>query len=273
MKLRHQTIASTTRWTLATTLAAMIGCQTTGDDQNYKLLDDEPHHHHEDPDPTPGAAVTPVTPESTAYAQPQPHPTEAPPADPQPTTAAAETPRDQPHTYNDDTLLTPIEEDTSELDAELDGLNRLARTTAHHQDTHNQPQPMADPTDAEHHTAESPMDRPSLRGLARSHWPQVTTGPARGWTTHNPIYFRDVPGGYEHRPDPDLPKLDMRLSSALDGAKPRNWNKWHSLALPIQPLKVIYDGIVAVATQHRNPTFSKVNTPEPQQPRRDHPNR
>ncbi len=77
---------------------------------------------------------------------------------------------------------------------------------------------------------------PSLNGLRRSHWPKITVGPADGTTHHYPIYFRDL---RIHRRAAALSETNG--VEALDGASAGNYDGKNAAALVLQPFKVAAD--------------------------------
>jgi hypothetical protein len=116
------------------------------------------------------------------------------------------------------------------------------------------------PVDA---TAVVPGDAPSLtKGLDRSHWPRIRTGPDIGRTYHGPLYYEDLPAD---RPEPQVnfrDAIEKQLESALSGTKDAGlFDGHHALQLISQPAKFAFDTLAAPFRMLGTPPWALVTTP------------
>lgn len=85
-----------------------------------------------------------------------------------------------------------------------------------------------------------------LRGIDRSHWPRIETGPEIAVTWHYPVYFKDwMP---QH---PAVERVNFndpiaeQWADALAHPFAQNWDAHNALQLVIQPLKAAFDLVAA----------------------------
>ncbi|MCC6682780.1 MAG: hypothetical protein IT445_17910 [Phycisphaeraceae bacterium] len=67
-------------------------------------------------------------------------------------------------------------------------------------------------------------DQPSLQGLDRSHWPQMTFSPADAGLSALPAYFGHVPLGDDAISPLLPPAIQMQIAEATSGQRAGNWN-------------------------------------------------
>lgn len=104
--------------------------------------------------------------------------------------------------------------------------------------------PLVDPpTDAVAPDAVLTTDQPIyLRGIDRSHWPKIKTGPEIGVTWHYPIYFKDwMPQHPEVRRVNFNDPITEQWADALHNPFAQNWDPHNAGQLAIQPLKGAFD--------------------------------
>lgn len=102
----------------------------------------------------------------------------------------------------------------------------------------------------------------SVDGLDRSQWPVLTVGPAGGTTHHHPVYFADLPVNPSARPgvSADDP-IEAQLDAALAGNEAGNLNLLNVLDALIQPVKFGLDGALVGPAQVIAPVWSDATTP------------
>lgn len=107
-----------------------------------------------------------------------------------------------------------------------------------------------------------PETGPSLKGIDRSHWAKVKTGPEIGVTRHYPVYFTDYPA------DRDEPMIDfndpieVQLNAALSGTKDHGLiDGHHAMQLLSQPSKFGLDMILLPVRMVMQAPWTTVTTP------------
>ena len=103
---------------------------------------------------------------------------------------------------------------------------------------------------------------PSLKGIDRSHWPKVKSGPEIGGTRHYPVYFTDYPAdraeGKVNFNDP----VEAQLTAALSGTKDHGLiDGHHALQLLSQPSKFGLDIILLPYRMVMDAPWKEVTTP------------
>lgn len=143
--------------------------------------------------------------------------------------------------------------------------------------TDTQPEPAAqpaivvdvDPTDPNEPappTEEAPPapvneTEPSIVGLDRSHWPKITTGPDRGVTYHNPVYFRDVPTGRDDEQVLDHDMVESRINAALSHSHSDWMKNDNPLDLVAQPVKFGLDLLFIPVNMFKAPLWARETSP------------
>ena len=191
--------------TLAYWFGGALGCASQGQDQNYKVLDEEPRTYDHN-----GASARD---ESSALAQRYALLIGEDTADEVPPEAHAEpTPLPPAPVPANDVPPTPPEE--MQVSVPAAG-------------------PAAVPA------AAAPSEEVAADGLDRSHWPKIKTGPIDANTTHAPVYFRDKP---LWRAEPTVTHIlaegqeDAALREAISHGQSDNLNDTNLWQLVVQPV-------------------------------------
>ena len=112
----------------------------------------------------------------------------------------------------------------------------------------------------------APELRPSLAGLDRSHWAQMIIGPSSGTTYHHPIYFTDIdliktPSEVQADDRIDDEAHDAALVRSVDGAKTGNLaHSANALGLIVQPAKFGLDLLFWPVNAVRHPPLSSASS-------------
>ena len=80
-------------------------------------------------------------------------------------------------------------------------------------------------------------DAPSLKGLGRRHWPQITYRLGDNRVAHDLTCFGDVDRGDDAIDVLLPPTVEWRIAEAMSGATADNWNASHALDAVIAPLR------------------------------------
>ena len=215
-------------------MACLVACAAPGEDNNYKMLDDDPADAHGGPygsmeGSREGSTDPKQMAEELAMALADEHGAEP---DTQANTQAGRS-----EAADESSQTVEAVQMTRTKGAEANGAKRGAAR----QPSASAP-PVVEPESAPAAAASiHATTAPSLNGLHRSHWPKITVGPVKGTTHHWPIYFRDLP--IVHR-EPAVSAANGLES--LDGARPANYDTTNAAALVAQPLKVGIDIILLI---------------------------
>ena len=103
---------------------------------------------------------------------------------------------------------------------------------------------------------------PSLKGIDRSHWPKIKSGPEIGVTRHYPVYFSDYP---PDRAEPVInfnDPVEVQLQAALSGTTDHGlFDCHHALQLLSQPSKFGLDIILLPVRMVMQAPWTTVTTP------------
>ena len=129
-------------------------------------------------------------------------------------------------------------------------------------------QELTSPSDGEitHIDSKSDFDEvnetvPSVTGIDRSHWQEVTVGPDPGVTYHHPVYFADWRTQLNDntvRWDDDV---ESQLRTAMDRVEAGGWNAANALDSLAGPVKFLFDFPMMLVRQVKEPVWAEVTSP------------
>jgi hypothetical protein len=257
-----------TRWIMLAAVSGLVGCAAPGEDDNYRLLDDdeparsagEPHARGDVHLLEGDLASDVAAPETSPYEGWSPQTAEAPAVYEQTATANGEIfvnesstppPAWTASTDSSEAALTVSVEEAERLTAVQERLITVQEvwtesgTPPDMRDVETfaaAPPAQAElqPQTYEHVVVSSAPADAGVAPVDRSTWPKVTVGPIGGTTHHFPIYFWDVP---IHHQDPAVgPGLDHE--AALAGGRAGKTDLINGMNLIAQPLKMGADVIL-----------------------------
>lgn len=218
-------------------LGSIIGCTSSGDNQNFKILEDEPHLLDTTDAPSqPGAFQMPAPTGEADRA--------AASFVPDANIAAPEVVPDLVPDVAVEVEATIVAEPVAEVtpEAEAEATAADSATIAAEPVAEATPEAEAETPAAASVTVET---EPSLDGLDRSGWARMTTSADSGVTPVQPHYFED------------RPLADIRAAAAepqpLGNAEAAGWDRANSRSVVVQPIKFLRDLILLPISIYRDP--------------------